>query len=127
VQQLGRSDLIVFIRYEWFPTNTLRGRIGVLASSGHRRLFAIEIDAHQTRIERLTTLGHELQHAVEIAGAASVDDARTLAAFYTSIGLPSGTVGSETYETAAAVAIGRRVRQELMAPPLPVDPAVLRN
>jgi len=68
-----------------------------------------------------------LQHAVEIAGAASVDDARTLAAFYTSIGPASGTVGSETYETATAVAIGRRVRQELMAPPVPVDPAVLRN
>jgi len=31
VRQLDRSDLIVFIRYEWFPTNTLRGRIGVLS------------------------------------------------------------------------------------------------
>src|SRR5437762_2902219 len=46
--------------------------------------------------------------------------ARSLAAFYITIGEPSGTPGAETYETRTAVEIGQRVREELAAhPPAP--------
>jgi hypothetical protein len=124
VEQLGRSDLVIFIRYEWFQALTLRGRIGFLTSNARTRLVAIEVSSRQTRLAQLSSLGHELQHAAEIAGAASVHDARTLAALYTSIGEPSGYPGAETYETAAAIAVGDRVRQELVAPAHRADPAV---
>jgi hypothetical protein len=126
VAELGRSDLVVFVRHEWFQTQILRGRIGVVASREHVRLFAIEINSHQTRTEQLAALGHELQHALEIANAPFVHDARSLAALYTSIGEPSGYPGAERYETAAAVAAGYRVRQELVAPAMPGSNA-LRN
>jgi hypothetical protein len=126
VAQLDRSDLVVYIRYEWFQALTLRGRIGVVAAHGQGRLFAIEVNSHQTRTEQLAALGHELQHAVEIAGAAAVHDARSLAALYRTIGEPSGYPGAETFETAAATQIGHRIRQELVAPAL-ADTAGLRN
>jgi hypothetical protein len=126
VEQLGRSDLIVYVRYEWFQTQMLRGRIGVVASGGNRRLFAIEINSHQTRTEQLAALGHELQHAVEIAAAPSVRDARSLAALYGAIGQPAGYPGAEMFETAAAAEMGHRVRHELSAPPV-ADSAPLRN
>jgi hypothetical protein len=126
VDRLERSDLVVYVRYEWFQTLTLRGRIGAIASSGHGRLFGIEINSNQTRTEQLAALGHELQHAVEIADAASVQDARSLAAFYRTIGEPSGYPGAETFETAAAKTIGSRVRQELVAPAA-ADANVLRH
>jgi hypothetical protein len=115
VDQLGRSDLIVYVRCQWFQTLMLRGRIGILASAGHRRLFAIEINSHQARTEQLAALAHELQHALEIAAAPSVRDARSLAALYQAIGQPAGYPGAETFETAAAADIGHRVRHELTA------------
>jgi hypothetical protein len=126
VAQLERSDLVVYIRYQWFETLMLRGRIGALASARPGRLFAIEINSHQTRTEQLAALGHELRHAVEIAGAASVQDARSLAALYRAIGEPSGYAGAETFETAAAAATGKQVRQELVAP-TQADSNVFRN
>ena len=128
VTRLERSDLLVFVRYEWFQSHTLRGRIGFLAASRRARVFAIEISSHLTRNEQLASLAHELQHAVEIAGAASVHDTRSLAAFYTSIGEPTGSPGAETFETAAAAATGRRVRQELLSPTAAADdPGVQRH
>jgi hypothetical protein len=117
VDRLEHSDLIIYIRYEWFTAASLRGRIGFLASGRQQRLFAIEIDCRHSRPEQIAALGHELRHAVEIADAPSVLNARSLAAFYASIGELTGyTAGGQTYETAAAAETGRRVRSELAAP-----------
>ena len=128
VDRLDHSDLVVYIRYEWFLSATLRGRIGFLASDKHRRLFAIEIACRYTRTDQLVALGHELQHAVEIADAPSVWDVRSLAAFYTSIGESTAYAGrSETFETAAAAETGRRVRSELATMATPADIADIRN
>jgi hypothetical protein len=114
IDQLDHSDLVVYVRYQLFATTTLRGRIGFLESSRPRRLAVIEIAYRNTWTDQLVALGHELQHAVEIAGAPLVWDAPSLAAFYGAVGESTGHAGrSETFETAAAAATGRRVRNEL--------------
>lgn len=128
VDRIDRSDIVVYVRYEWFTSTTLRGRIGFLASDKRRRFLAIEIACRYTRTDQLVALGHELQHAVEIAEAPSVWDARSLAEHYTVIGEPTGYAGrSETYETAAAAETGHRVRSELGTMAQPADVAPLRN
>jgi hypothetical protein len=126
VDRLEHSDAIIYVRFEWFPSATLRGRIGFLtASSSVRRVLVIELASRYTRIEQLSALGHELQHATEIAGAGGVFDAKTLAALYTKIGEPTGRMlGSETYETDAAAAMGRRVRAELVNGPAHAEVAL---
>lgn len=122
VNRLDHSDVLIYVRYQWFSTATLRGRIGFLAANQHRRLLAIEIGCRYTRTDQLVALGHELQHGVEIADAPEVWDARSLAAFYTSIGEPMGHVAqSETYETAAAAEMGRRIRSELTTASAPAE------
>lgn len=122
VDRLDRSDLLVYIRYQWFSTARLRGRIGFLAADKQRRLLAIEIGCRHTRTEQLVALGHELQHAVEIADAPSVWDVRSLAALYTVIGDRTGySAAAETYETAAAADAGVRIRSELAAIAAPAD------
>lgn len=124
VDRLDHSDLLVYISYRWFSSPTLHGRIGFPAADSRRRLLAIEVDCRQNRIDQLAALAHELQHAVEIAGAPSVWDARSLAALYTSIGSLTGySGGGETYETAAAAETGRRVRIELTNAAPAVDAA----
>ena len=125
VERLDHSDLLVYIRFQWFSTVTLRGRIGFLTESTHSRLLAIEIGCRYTRTDQLVALGHELHHAVEIADAPTVWDARSLAAYYPSIGDRTGFAASaETFETAAAAATGRRVRSELATI---AAPAVIAN
>jgi hypothetical protein len=118
IEQLDRSDLIVYVRYRWFTSTTLRGRIGFLAKGG-KRLVAIELATRHAYLDQLAALGHELQHAVEIAAEPTVSDPVSLAELYNRIGQPMGqTAGSyETYETNAAAEAGRRVRRELFQTP----------
>lgn len=107
---------------------TLSGRIGLLAAADHRRLLAIEIAPRHGRTDQLVALGHELQHAVEIAGAPSVWDARSMAAFYTAIGTLIGdAAGLATYETVAAAETGSRVRSDLANFTTSADLGVPRN
>ena len=51
----------------------------------------------------MATLGHELLHAVEIAGEPSIVDALT-----------GDAAGRRTFETEAAADAGQRVRRELL-------------
>jgi hypothetical protein len=124
VDRLEVSDLVVYIRYRWFTTGTLRGRIGLLASDANRRFLLIELSARYTHVEQLVALGHELQHATEIADSPLVRDVGALAALYTRIGESTGTSGGfETYETRAAENAGHLVRRELASPVMSADAA----
>jgi hypothetical protein len=117
VAEIERSDLIVYVRYRWFATGTLRGRIGFVPSDGTRRV-AIEIASRNNYVDQLVTLGHELQHAAEIAAAPSAVDARSLAALYLRIGEALGQIAGshEAFETQAATDAGQRVRREIYHP-----------
>jgi hypothetical protein len=128
MERLDRSDLLIYISFRWFSTQTLQGRIGFLAPDRHPRLLAIEIDCRRNRIDQLVSLAHELRHAVEIAGAPSVWDARSLAALYTSIGSMTGYgAGAETFETIEAAETGHRVRAELNSPAQAADANNIRH
>jgi hypothetical protein len=125
MDRLDRSDLTIYINYKWFSSPTLHGRIGFPGAASHVRLLVIELDCRQNRTDQLAALAHELQHAVEIADAPLVSDARSLAALYTSIGSMTGySAGAETFETDAAAETGRRVRSELANPSAAVDAGV---
>jgi len=118
VERIDRSDVVVYIRHEWFTSSTLRGRIGFLApSTVSQRMLIIELASRYTHLDQLAALGHELQHAYEIASDVTVRDSRSLSEYYHRIGEASGYMGgAETFETAAAAATGRRVRTELLNP-----------
>jgi predicted DNA-binding transcriptional regulator YafY len=58
-------------------------------------------------------LGHELQHAMEIAAAPDVRDTVTLRALYLRIGYERTNGGY--YETDAALEVGRQVSAEVWA------------
>ena len=57
-------------------------------------------------------VAHELHHALEIAGAPEVVDARSMARFYRTIGT-SSSCGSRCYETSRAVWTERQVGRDL--------------
>jgi hypothetical protein len=80
------------------------------------RYLIIELACGRLRIEQLVTLGHELQHAVEIARAPAVVDPHTLSAHFGRIGMrTSGAVAAwQTFETQAAIDVSMDVRRELI-------------
>jgi hypothetical protein len=82
---------------------------------GQRRYLVIELACDRSELVQMATLGHELHHALEIAGEASIVDPGTLARYYARIGVPSRPMGpTQTFETQAAADIGARVRHELL-------------
>ena len=86
----------------------LDGQVGTL------RYLHVHVNAKVPTRDLTVMLGHELQHALEIAEEATVVDQTSLDAFYGRIGL-SNNLELQVYETAAALRVARAIRQELMA------------
>jgi len=61
----------------------------------------------------MAMLGHELQHAIEVASAPEIRSQKTLEDYYRAHGVPGAT--ESTYETDAAHRTEFRVREEVTA------------
>lgn len=113
---LERAGVIVFLSYDHQMPAAIAGRTRIISAAGGWRYLATELSDRLSRVDLLSLLAHELQHAVEIADAPDVVDDATLTALYRRIGTDTGhnTVeGSVWFETQAAVETGRRVFCEL--------------
>jgi hypothetical protein len=114
VAQLDASDVIVYVQVDRAMPPRLQGRLGLLSVAGGRRYVIVRIACFLTGTQQIAILGHELQHAVEIANAESVVDEASLAAEYKRIGFGSGAVLAGTgYDSRAAIDAGVRVWREL--------------
>jgi hypothetical protein len=116
VAALERSDVIVHIEESWLLG---LGHVGatnfVTAAAGHRYL-RIRLDPRVHDEAAIAMLGHELQHASEIAGAGWVVDQETLVRLYASIGHPSAAAHDlYAVDTATARNTERVVLKELRA------------
>ena len=118
IERIEHSDVVVYIRHRSFPGSVLQGQIGVVSTVAGRRYLLIEIACGRIWTEQISTLGHELYHALEIASAPSVVDTKSLAAFYEHYGTrTSGHSSGASYETAGARAAGFQVRREAFTSP----------
>jgi len=115
VDRLEHSDVVVYIRHRQFNDSQLNGWIGVLSVIAGRRYLVIELACGRIKFEQMATLGHELHHALEIADEPSIVDARTLAAYYSRVGINTGdhAGGGRTFETVAAQQAGLQVRRDV--------------
>ena len=92
-----------------------RGRTRLVGTGDGWRYLLVDLDTRLPRVDLLSLLGHELQHAVEIAEAADVVDESTLIALYQRIGVSQrdGAAGL-AFETRNAIEAGHQVLAELM-------------
>lgn len=112
LRELSRSDIVVYV------TNLRPGdRVGpksymtFLARDATHRYLLVRIDHWSIpHTERVALLGHELQHAVEVAEAPEVRDAETMARLFRRIGSEAAL---NTFETRTAREIARLIRVEL--------------
>lgn len=109
VDSLEGSDVIVSVQV------TLRrfgfaGDLRILTAAGGRRYLMIRVSADQSPSDQVAYLGHELQHANEIAQAPDVHDDAGLVRLMSRIGR-KGFRGA--FETDAAQRVTRQVQAEL--------------
>jgi hypothetical protein len=110
ITQLNRSDVFVYVSVRGIDIPT--AKTVLLASPGKLRYLHVLINVTQSPGQRLVLLGHELQHALEIANAPEVRDRATLAALFRKIGWTAGSPNK--FETHLAQEVGARVRRDLV-------------
>jgi|SRR5262245_37071529 len=109
--RLDASDLTVHVSVKRFPDRRLAGGLRFLAATPTDRVLLIEIAFGLDRYARIAMLGHELQHAVEVAETAQIRDKEGLRRFYASHGV-AGAI-ERGYETHAALRAEIAIRKEL--------------
>ena len=112
VSRLDASDVIVYAERECSMPEHLFGRLSFMTAAGGRRFVAVRIGCKLLGPQQIASLGHELQHALEIANAPSVVDELSMAAEYRRIGFASRTV-RRGFDSSAAIEAGARIWAEL--------------
>jgi hypothetical protein len=90
------------------------GRVAFIAATAARRYVLVTLNSRLPGPTLIGLLGHELQHAVEIAGAAEVVNDSMMARLYERIGTAGARrEGKRCFDSGAAVVVGHRVYKEL--------------
>jgi len=112
VRAIEESDVIVHVvALRHHHRHQLDGMMQFGVAAGGVRFLRVAVDEWLPPDRRAAILGHELQHAVEVAREPSVIDPASFARFYRLIGEHIGS--GEAYETAAGPAAATRVREEI--------------
>jgi hypothetical protein len=112
VATLEASNVIVHVVSSLQMPTGIGGTMRFVTSRGGYRYVRITIGSDMSKDTRTAILGHELQHACEVA-ASEADDVEGLRQMFTREGSHDG----HFFETALAVEVERRVRLEMSARP----------
>ena len=115
VDRLNDSDVFVYLDFDSSARLNIVGRTTFMTKTAGRRYIRVGISGAQTRDLQIAVLGHELQHAVEIADAYEVVDVATLKAFYKRSGFERGCGTTSCFDSDRAIDTGRRVWREITA------------
>jgi hypothetical protein len=109
VDELDASDVIVYVQPDSLLPKSLDGRIRFGGATPATRYLRIAVSPRLRGDAFIALVGHELQHAGEVARLREVRDDAAFEALYRAIGDARGA----GWDTEAACAIGELVRDEL--------------
>jgi hypothetical protein len=115
VERLEALNVIVYIETR-LSQRQLAGRMVWLAKAENFRYVRISLNPELTGETLVAVLGHELQHALEVALSPSIVDERSLQAFYSRNGI-SMSSHTNGWDTIAARDTGELVRREIAHTP----------
>lgn len=115
LDEIEDGDLIVYVAAQPGLNRTIAGQVTWMAATGRVRYVRISLNPTLTTRVLVATLGHELQHAVEIAREPSIVDPSSLERYYEAHGI-NAPPHLEGWDTEQARVIGEAVRREMAAP-----------
>jgi hypothetical protein len=114
---IGLTDGIVYVE-DGLCGHGVRACLATVTTAGANRIVRVRVDAGTADWNLMGSIGHELQHAVEVLGSPIVTSTTALYFFYERNGIRTGNV----FETAAAVRAGNDVRAEVRRSRFPAQP-----
>jgi hypothetical protein len=112
VDQLEQRQVVVYIQRETRLKGRLAGSLTWIAGTPHVRYVRVSINPDLRGAAAVAVLGHELQHAIEVANEPSIVDDKSLNAFYREHGI-STSVHRNNWDTEAAQLVAREIRRDL--------------
>jgi hypothetical protein len=112
VDQIEARDVIVYLQMEPSLDDSLAGMLTWLTATPHFRYVRVSLNPALNTETVIAVLGHELQHALEVATEPSIIDADSLSGFYERTGIRMST-HDNGWDTVAARTKGREVRRDL--------------
>ena len=109
IDRLAMTDVIVYVQLTIGP-HLDTGRTSLATTTRHARFVRILINARTSPWEQVQMLGHELQHALEIASAPEVVDEHGMRALFGRIGVPG--LRPNQFETLEAQRVQALVRRD---------------
>jgi hypothetical protein len=109
VTRLDASDVIVFVEARMDLRAHLGGTIHFLSETPYARFLVVHLNRLEAVEALVAILGHELQHAVEVADAHQVVSAHSFRQLYEHVGVQTGP---DSYDSLEARRVGYVVRAE---------------
>lgn len=110
--RLEQLDVIVYVKMHPALRKKLAGTMTWLAATASHRYVCISLNPEMGREALIAALGHELQHALEVAEAPWVVDPASLQAYYEKHG-HSTVKHINGWDSLAAQVVGDDVRRDL--------------
>ena len=111
VDQIARTDGIVYVMEGQCQHGVRACLILSMTVMGTNRVLWILIDPRKVDRDLMGSIGHELQHALEVLGHSSIRSGSAMTLLYKKEGSKEG----DHFETDAAIKAGNAVRAELRA------------
>jgi len=109
VDQIGRTDGIVYVMEGQCQHGVRACLVLSMTVMGANRVLWIRIDPRKTDRDLMGSIGHELQHALEVLSHSSIRSGSAMTLLYKKEGSKEG----DHFETDAAIKAGNAVRAEL--------------
>lgn len=110
VAAIDKSDVIVHVEEVERLGHGVDGQLSFVYANDDVRYLRAQVRSRRGAADTMSVIGHELQHALEVAVHPSVRDEKAFAALYVRIG---DRAEPHRFDTAAAREAGVRVRREL--------------
>jgi hypothetical protein len=111
IAAVNTSDVIVYVETVDRLAPRVAGHLLLVPVVNGQRYLRIQVRSDLTPDEAIAILGHELQHALEVAAAPDVRDQQGLVRLYQRIGERGAQ--EHAFDTLAAQQTGRQVKTEL--------------
>jgi hypothetical protein len=112
IDAIDASDGIVYV--EAGRCRYSRACLTGVSAAGTYRMLWVTVDTRRIDSELIASIGHELQHAIEILSNPNVRNTAAMYLFYSRFARRVGT-GRGAFETTAATKAGNTVREEIRA------------